>query len=260
MAEITGTWPACAMSNMRVLQASTAAPSMRIAHEPQIIMRQLLRNASVPSCRSLTMSSTSSSVDPLRRVDLVLAQRALAGLRVDAPDLDRQLHQPDPAGAVASTTVDGGGRLDVHRRAEVGELHRQQDVGPHRLVRVRLGRVVELDLAHEAVAVDPHVDRLVGRRGQLLRCGRSREPSSDRSSRGSASCRRRRPSPCRSSSPASTVRWSCSSTSADVCAHQALEVEAELLAGLGDVDLQPLLAGSGARWRTAPTSARARRR
>ena len=41
--EMTGTWPACAMSYMRVLQASTAAPSMRIPQEPQIIMRQLLR-------------------------------------------------------------------------------------------------------------------------------------------------------------------------------------------------------------------------
>ncbi len=43
IAEITGTWPACAISYMRVLQASTAAPSMRIPHEPQIIIRQLLR-------------------------------------------------------------------------------------------------------------------------------------------------------------------------------------------------------------------------
>ena len=63
---------------------------------------------------------------PLRRVDLVLAQRALARLRVDAPDLDRDLHQPTPAGAVTSTTVAAVGGLDVHRRAEVGELHRQQ--------------------------------------------------------------------------------------------------------------------------------------
>ena len=31
------------MSYMRVLQASTAAPSMRMPHEPQIIIRQLLR-------------------------------------------------------------------------------------------------------------------------------------------------------------------------------------------------------------------------
>ena len=50
------------MSHMRVLQASTAAPSIRIPHEPQIIIRQLLRYASVPSCLSFTMSSTSSSV------------------------------------------------------------------------------------------------------------------------------------------------------------------------------------------------------
>ena len=43
MAEITGTWPACATSYMRTLQASTAPPSILIPHEPQIIMRQLLR-------------------------------------------------------------------------------------------------------------------------------------------------------------------------------------------------------------------------
>ena len=43
IAEMTGTWPACAMSYMRTLQASTAPPSMRIPQEPQIIIRQLLR-------------------------------------------------------------------------------------------------------------------------------------------------------------------------------------------------------------------------
>ena len=62
IAEITGTWPDSAMSTIRVWHASTAAPSMRIPHEPQIIIRQLLRYASVPSCLSFTMSSTSSSV------------------------------------------------------------------------------------------------------------------------------------------------------------------------------------------------------
>ena len=41
--EITGTCPASAISRIGILQASTAAPSMRIAHEPQIIIRQLLR-------------------------------------------------------------------------------------------------------------------------------------------------------------------------------------------------------------------------
>jgi hypothetical protein len=41
--EITGSCPDLAMSYMRVLHASTAAPSIRIPHEPQIIMRQLLR-------------------------------------------------------------------------------------------------------------------------------------------------------------------------------------------------------------------------
>src|SRR5262245_65541462 len=39
-----GTCPACATSYIRVLQASTAPPSMRIPHEPQIIIRQLLRS------------------------------------------------------------------------------------------------------------------------------------------------------------------------------------------------------------------------
>ena len=43
IALITGTWPRLAMSYMRVLQARTAAPSIRIPQEPQIIMRQLLR-------------------------------------------------------------------------------------------------------------------------------------------------------------------------------------------------------------------------
>ena len=50
------------MSYIRTLQASTAAPSIRIPHEPQIIIRQLLRYASEPSWRSLTMSRQSSSV------------------------------------------------------------------------------------------------------------------------------------------------------------------------------------------------------
>ena len=62
IAEITGTWPDCAMSYMRVLQASTAAPSMRMPHEPQIIIRQLFRYASEPSTLSLIRSSTSRSV------------------------------------------------------------------------------------------------------------------------------------------------------------------------------------------------------
>ena len=43
IAEITGTRPSSAMSYIRVLQARTAAPSMRMPHEPQIIIRQLLR-------------------------------------------------------------------------------------------------------------------------------------------------------------------------------------------------------------------------
>ena len=49
IAEITGISPACAMSYIRVLHASTAAPFIRIPHEPQIIMRQLLRYESEPS-------------------------------------------------------------------------------------------------------------------------------------------------------------------------------------------------------------------
>jgi len=40
---IVGTWPASTIGFIRSLQASTARPSMRIPHEPQIIMRQLLR-------------------------------------------------------------------------------------------------------------------------------------------------------------------------------------------------------------------------
>ena len=43
IAEIVGTRPSCAISYIRVQQASTAAPSIRIPHEPQIIIRQLLR-------------------------------------------------------------------------------------------------------------------------------------------------------------------------------------------------------------------------
>ena len=60
IAEMTGTWPASTIGFMRSLQARIARPSMRIPHEPQIIMRQLLRYASVPSTLSLTRSSTSS--------------------------------------------------------------------------------------------------------------------------------------------------------------------------------------------------------
>ena len=43
IAEITGTWPDSTIGRICVLQASTAAPSMRIPHEPQIIIRQLFR-------------------------------------------------------------------------------------------------------------------------------------------------------------------------------------------------------------------------
>ena len=43
MGEMTGTWPASASGAIGVLQASTAAPSMRMPHEPHTAMRQLLR-------------------------------------------------------------------------------------------------------------------------------------------------------------------------------------------------------------------------
>src|SRR5437764_742005 len=49
IAEIVGISPACAMSYIRTLHASTAAPFMRMPHEPQIIMRQLFRYARDPS-------------------------------------------------------------------------------------------------------------------------------------------------------------------------------------------------------------------
>ena len=58
--EMTGTWPLSTIGFIRSLQARTARPSMRIPQEPQIIIRQLLRYASVPSWRSLMRSSTSS--------------------------------------------------------------------------------------------------------------------------------------------------------------------------------------------------------
>ena len=60
IAEMTGTWPRSTMGFIRSLQARTARPSMRIPHEPQIIIRQLLRYESVPSRVSLMMSRTSS--------------------------------------------------------------------------------------------------------------------------------------------------------------------------------------------------------
>ncbi len=43
IAETTGTCPFCETSAIRVLHASTAPPSTRMPHEPQIIIRQLLR-------------------------------------------------------------------------------------------------------------------------------------------------------------------------------------------------------------------------
>src|SRR4029450_11235168 len=51
--ESPGTCPASTIGFIRSLQASTARPSMRIPQEPQIIMRQLLRYAGVPSWRRL---------------------------------------------------------------------------------------------------------------------------------------------------------------------------------------------------------------
>ena len=92
IAEITGTWPDSAMSTIRVLHASTAAPSMRIPHEPQIIIRQLLRYASVPSWLVLDDVEDVEQRRPVRRVDLVLLERALARDGVVAPDLQGHLH------------------------------------------------------------------------------------------------------------------------------------------------------------------------
>ena len=43
IAEMAGTWPASANGAIGVLQASTAAPSMRMPHEPQTAMRHDLR-------------------------------------------------------------------------------------------------------------------------------------------------------------------------------------------------------------------------
>ena len=43
IAEITGTWPDSAISTHARLAGEDGAPSMRIPHEPQIIIRQLLR-------------------------------------------------------------------------------------------------------------------------------------------------------------------------------------------------------------------------
>ena len=40
---IVGTWPASTIGFIGSLQARMARPSMRIPHEPQIIIRQLLR-------------------------------------------------------------------------------------------------------------------------------------------------------------------------------------------------------------------------
>src|SRR4051794_30683799 len=62
IAEIVGISPACAMSYIRTLHASTAAPFIRMPHEPQIIMRQLFRYARDPSTLSFTMSRQSRSV------------------------------------------------------------------------------------------------------------------------------------------------------------------------------------------------------
>ncbi len=66
---------------------------MRMPHEPQIIIRQLLRYASEPSCLVLDDVEAVEERRLLGRVDLVLAQRALAGDRVVAPDLEGDLHQ-----------------------------------------------------------------------------------------------------------------------------------------------------------------------
>ena len=66
---------------MRVLQASTAPPSMRIPHEPQIIIRQLLRYASEPSDLVLDDVEAVEQRRLFGRVDLVRLERALARSR-----------------------------------------------------------------------------------------------------------------------------------------------------------------------------------
>jgi hypothetical protein len=53
--------PASTNCFIGVLQLRTAPPSTRIPQEPQTAIRQDRRNASVPSCRSLITSRTSSS-------------------------------------------------------------------------------------------------------------------------------------------------------------------------------------------------------
>ena len=45
--EITGTWPDCAMSYIRVLQASTAAPSIRIPQEPHFRIIRVMCSGTV---------------------------------------------------------------------------------------------------------------------------------------------------------------------------------------------------------------------
>ena len=90
IAEITGTCPASAMSTIRVLQASTAAPSMRMPHEPQIIIRQLF------AVRERAVVAVLDDVEAvekgrlLGRVDLVLPKHPLAACR----DRSRQILRP----------------------------------------------------------------------------------------------------------------------------------------------------------------------
>ena len=102
---------------------------------------------------------------PLRRVDLVLPQRPLAATRVDAPDLESELHQRPSRRSSTSTTVAavGGSTSTVAPKSESFIV--SSDVRPHRAgsctpwpcSRASPG-------ARAVVAVDPHVDRLVRRR------------------------------------------------------------------------------------------------
>src|SRR6266496_6517710 len=59
--------------------------------------------------RSLDQVEDIEQAGPLRRIDLVVAQRALARLRIEAPDLERDVHCP--SACIRSTTESAGGGL-----------------------------------------------------------------------------------------------------------------------------------------------------
>ena len=92
MGEITGTWPDSASGAIGVLQASTAAPSMRIPHDPHTAMRQLLRYVTDPSTVSFTTSRTSRSVAVSGPSTVNSWSRPCVGVGVVALDLQGELH------------------------------------------------------------------------------------------------------------------------------------------------------------------------